>query len=68
MGEAVAFIRSNDPKLFPTSEGYGLIEDATSGSDAPDIEIFSTPTAWVDHGFGEVPPGQLFSITQYLLR
>lgn len=39
IGEAVAFFRSDDPVLFPPTEYKHDIEDANSGTDAPDIEL-----------------------------
>ncbi|EIW83858.1 alcohol oxidase [Coniophora puteana RWD-64-598 SS2] len=43
VGEAVAFIRSNDPALFPESEWPAPIEDANSGPESPDIELILIP-------------------------
>ncbi|KAJ3914770.1 hypothetical protein F5877DRAFT_82462 [Lentinula edodes] len=49
-GEAAAFIRTDDPKLFPRNEYPDRLPDTTSGPDSPDIEIFSTPLSYKDHG------------------
>ncbi|KAJ3873476.1 hypothetical protein F5051DRAFT_455948 [Lentinula edodes] len=49
-GEAAAFIRTDDPKLFPRNEYPDRLSDTTSGPDSPDIEIFSTPLSYKDHG------------------
>ncbi|TDL25641.1 alcohol oxidase [Rickenella mellea] len=67
IGEAVAFVKSNDPKLFPV-ETYGQIEDSMSGPEAPDLELFISPLAWTEHGLGTVPAGSLVTLTEYLLR
>lgn len=67
--EAVAFVRSFDEQLFPASEyADGEVEDLTSGTNAPDIELLSSPFAWADHGFGTMPAGDLCSIGVALLR
>ncbi|KIJ66939.1 GMC oxidoreductase [Hydnomerulius pinastri MD-312] len=44
VGESVAFLRTDDPRLFPPAEYNHDIEDSTSGPDAPDIEIIAVPT------------------------
>ncbi|KAJ4486616.1 hypothetical protein C8J55DRAFT_534989 [Lentinula edodes] len=49
-GEAAAFIRTDDPKLFPRNKYPDRLSDTTSGPDSPDIEIFSTPLSYKDHG------------------
>ncbi|KAF4614077.1 hypothetical protein D9613_007925 [Agrocybe pediades] len=49
-GEAAAFCRSDDPLLFPESEYPQKITDSTSASESPDLEIFSTPLAYKEHG------------------
>ena len=67
MGEAVAFVKTTDPKLFPPEE-YGELEDSTSGIDAPDIEFFSSPTGWTEHGHGPVPAGGLMTLSAYITR
>ncbi|KAF8907268.1 hypothetical protein CPB84DRAFT_1674982 [Gymnopilus junonius] len=45
-GESAAFCRSDDPALFPESEFPQKLHESTSGSDGPDLEIFSTPMAY----------------------
>lgn len=62
MGESAAFIRSDDPKLFPGAE---TIEDTSSGPTSPDLEIFSTPIAYkVRRSFVVF---QLFGLAERLL-
>ncbi|PPR00781.1 hypothetical protein CVT24_000746 [Panaeolus cyanescens] len=63
-GEAAAFVRSDDPVLFP---GAPVLPDSTSAKDSPDLEIFSTPFAYKEHGkvvFNE----HTFALHVYLLR
>ena len=43
--EAAAFVRTDDPLLFPTSEYPEVLVDTTSAKDSPDIELFIVPTA-----------------------
>lgn len=56
-GEAAAFVRSDDPALFPPLEydAQTLPKDTTTGKGAPDLELFITPVAYRDHGHG-IPP------------
>lgn len=71
IGESAAFIRSDDPSLFPPSEyppSQGLTEDSTSGLDAPDLEVIASPFAWTEHGAGRVPDGDLCSLGIILIR
>ncbi|KAJ4490547.1 hypothetical protein J3R30DRAFT_98178 [Lentinula aciculospora] len=49
-GETAAFIRTDNPKLFPRNEYPERLSDTTSGPDSPDIEVFSTPLSYKDHG------------------
>ncbi|KAG1851476.1 hypothetical protein DFJ58DRAFT_886414 [Suillus subalutaceus] len=51
IGEAVAFFRSDDPVLFPPAEYKHDIEDANSGTDAPDIELIMCTAAARAHNF-----------------
>ena len=46
VAEGVAFIRTDDPKLFPNSEEAPLVEDSTSGPECPDLELFVTPMGY----------------------
>ncbi|KAF9260087.1 alcohol oxidase [Marasmius fiardii PR-910] len=48
-GEYAAFVRSDDPTLFPPAQ-YPKLEDSTSSKNSPDLEIFTTPFAYKDHG------------------
>ncbi|KAG8213261.1 hypothetical protein J3R82DRAFT_11733 [Butyriboletus roseoflavus] len=50
VGEAAAFFRSDDQKLFPPAEYNNDIEDTTSAPNAPDIEIVLVPAVLEDHG------------------
>ncbi|KAG6910847.1 hypothetical protein DXG01_007162 [Tephrocybe rancida] len=45
-GESAAFIRSDDPVLFPKDKYPDVLSDSTSGPGAPDLELFSTPLAY----------------------
>ncbi|KAF6749486.1 choline dehydrogenase, partial [Ephemerocybe angulata] len=49
-GESAAFIRSDDPSLFPPEEFPQKLIDSSSASDSPDLELFSTPFAYKEHG------------------
>ncbi|RDB26168.1 L-sorbose 1-dehydrogenase [Hypsizygus marmoreus] len=49
-GESAAFIRSDDPALFPKSEYPETLPDSTSGPGSPDLELFTTPLAYKEHG------------------
>ena len=44
-GEAAAFVRTDDPVLFPKSEYPEDLLDTTSAKDSPDIELFMLPIA-----------------------
>ncbi|EIN09203.1 GMC oxidoreductase [Punctularia strigosozonata HHB-11173 SS5] len=54
-----AFIRSDDSNLPYGSKGAegGLVEDLTSGPNAPDIEIVWAPSLFLNYGFTPVPAG-----------
>ncbi|KDQ58075.1 aryl-alcohol oxidase [Jaapia argillacea MUCL 33604] len=75
VGEAAAFVRSNDATLPLTSQraddftaGDKLV-DTTSGPNSPDIEIIGAPMAFLDHGFGTLPPqASCFTMAPILLR
>ncbi|TFK28189.1 choline dehydrogenase [Coprinopsis marcescibilis] len=49
-GESAAFVRSDDPVLFPTNQYPEKLVDSTSAQESPDLEIFSTPFAYKEHG------------------
>lgn len=42
-GEAAAFVRSDDPVLFPESQFPEKLSDTTSAKDSPDLELFVSP-------------------------
>ncbi|KZT67962.1 GMC oxidoreductase [Daedalea quercina L-15889] len=72
VGEILAFARSSDAALFaragvplPTPD---VIEDSTTGSHSPDIELLFTPMAWLDHACGAYPEGYHFGMHTILLR
>ncbi|KAF9560512.1 alcohol oxidase [Agrocybe pediades] len=66
-GESAAFVRSDNPTLFPESEYPEKLVDSTSAADSPDLEIFSTPFAYKEHGqvFFDV---HTYALHVYLLR
>ncbi|KAF8969147.1 hypothetical protein BDZ97DRAFT_1915510 [Flammula alnicola] len=66
-GEAAAFLRADDPLLFPAADFPEKIQDSTSAADSPDLEIFTTPVAYKDHG-AYMFPMHTFSIHVCLLR
>ncbi|KAJ7745693.1 hypothetical protein B0H16DRAFT_1557877 [Mycena metata] len=49
-GESAAFVRSDDPVLFPPVDFPQKLEDSTSGPASPDLELFCTPLAYKEHG------------------
>ncbi|KAF5337947.1 hypothetical protein D9758_013126 [Tetrapyrgos nigripes] len=51
-GEAAAFVRSDDPVVFPPEEfsAATLSKDSTSAPDSPDLELFAIPLAYRSHG------------------
>ncbi|KAK7033387.1 hypothetical protein R3P38DRAFT_3313389 [Favolaschia claudopus] len=49
-GEAAAFVRTDNPVLFPPKDYPQKLEDSTSGAASPDLELFCTPMAFKDHG------------------
>ncbi|TRM64412.1 GMC oxidoreductase-domain-containing protein [Schizophyllum amplum] len=48
LGESAAFIRADDQGLFPNAEEK--LGDALSEAGAPDLELFTTPFAYKEHG------------------
>ncbi|KAM5535009.1 hypothetical protein V8D89_011382 [Ganoderma adspersum] len=69
VAEAIAFVRSDDPALFPPSEYQeGSYEDTSSGPGAPDIEVFFTPTGYLKHGMVSMGPQHYFAVHGVLLR
>ena len=57
IGEAAAFVRSDDPNLFPLDRFSpdSTPEDVTTSSSAPDIELFFTPVCYRRHGEERAP-------------
>ncbi|KAF7336850.1 hypothetical protein MVEN_02121300 [Mycena venus] len=49
-GESAAFVRSDDPVLFPPIDFPHKLEDSTSSPASPDLELFCTPIAFKEHG------------------
>jgi len=49
-GESAAFVRTDDPELFPEESKAVKLKDSTSAGDSPDVEIFTTPMAYKEHG------------------
>ncbi|KAG6814644.1 hypothetical protein H0H93_012789 [Arthromyces matolae] len=49
-GESAAFVRTDDPVLFPKERYPETLPDSTSGPGAPDLEFFTTPLAYKEHG------------------
>lgn len=68
IGEAVAFFRSDDPVLFPPAEYKHDIEDANSGTDAPDIELIMCTTAARAHNGLLGKELEVYQILTVLLR
>lgn len=66
--EAAAFLRSDDPKLFPKDKFSATIEDSTSGPGAPDLEIICCPVGLKRHGDARCPGGQTGTMAAVLLR
>ncbi|KAF8323356.1 alcohol oxidase [Clavulina sp. PMI_390] len=55
--ESAAFIRSDDPHLFPKDKFPSSIEDSTSGPGAPDLELVSSPLCMDEYRLGMKMPG-----------
>lgn len=68
LGESACFFRSDDPTIFPKEEYPTAIEDSTSGPDAPDVEMFTTPMAYIDHSTVVLPSLHTFAMHVVLLR
>jgi choline dehydrogenase len=45
-GEAAAFVRTDDPVLFPESQFPEKLSDTASAKDSPDLELFVTPAGY----------------------
>ena len=63
----MAFVRADDPKLFPTSESP-LSEDSTSGPECPDIELFVTPFGYNTYTTGVAFTEPAFGVHAVALR
>ncbi|KAF8323358.1 alcohol oxidase [Clavulina sp. PMI_390] len=57
--ESAAFIRSDDPVLFPKEKYPSSIEDSTSGPGAPDLELITSPVCVSQHRKGMKMPGTI---------
>ncbi|KAI0789860.1 GMC oxidoreductase [Abortiporus biennis] len=70
VAESAAFVRSLDENLFPDEEypQENKPTDVTSGPQGPDLELFSSPFIYKDHGFIQTPVGSYFSIHVVLVR
>ena len=57
IGEAAAFVRSDDASLFPPDRFSPdtTPEDVTTSANAPDLELFVTPVCYRMHGHGRPP-------------
>jgi len=67
IAEAIAFVRADDPKLFPNPEGPPLAEDSTSGPECPDLELFVSPMAYTKPGAAD-PTEPAFGVHAVALR
>ncbi|KAG2154013.1 hypothetical protein DEU56DRAFT_868537 [Suillus clintonianus] len=68
VGESVAFFRSDDQVLFPPAEYNNDIEDASSGPDAPDLEIIMCAGAVHSHSIPLSHKLQAYQMIIVLLR
>ncbi|EKM57285.1 uncharacterized protein PHACADRAFT_254976 [Phanerochaete carnosa HHB-10118-sp] len=72
VAEAAGFVRSDDPDLFPLNQypPETMAEDLTTGAGAPDLELYTTPMTYFEHGLkGPACPGQYtFGLHCVLLR
>ncbi|KAF8907265.1 hypothetical protein CPB84DRAFT_1674893 [Gymnopilus junonius] len=66
--EAAAFVRTDDPTLFPPSEYAERLVDSTSANDSPDLEFFETPVAYKDHASVLFNNHHTVGLHVYLLR
>ena len=65
LAEGIAFIRADDPKLFPDSK-VPFAEDSTSGPECPDLELFATPLGYTPDGVDLTAPA--FGVHAVALR
>ncbi|KAJ8594667.1 alcohol oxidase [Rhizopogon salebrosus TDB-379] len=68
IGETAAFFRSDDPVLFSPAEYNHDIEDATSGPDAPDLEILMCAAAVHSHNIPIDRKSHMYQMIVILLR
>jgi choline dehydrogenase len=68
VGESVAFFRSDDQVLFPPAEYNNDLEDASSGPDAPDLEVIMCAAAVHAHSVPLSPKLQAYQMIIILLR
>ncbi|KAJ7285268.1 hypothetical protein C8J57DRAFT_1671770 [Mycena rebaudengoi] len=66
-GESAAFVRTDDPVLFPPSKFPEKLVDSTSGPRGPDLELFTTPMTYKDHG-RIMFPMHTYALHCYLVR
>ena len=70
--EAAAFLRSDDPALFPPEHftQQSAPEDTTTGKAAPDLEVFLSALGHKDNGETEFdsPTGYTFGMHAVCLR
>ncbi|KAJ8693074.1 hypothetical protein PTI98_010323 [Pleurotus ostreatus] len=67
MGEAAAFVRTDDPSLFPKDDFKEELEDSTPSKDSPDLELFCTPLGYREHG-AFIFDVHTYALHVYLLR
>ncbi|KAF9493164.1 alcohol oxidase [Pleurotus eryngii] len=67
MGEAAAFVRTDDPSLFPKDDFKEELEDSTPSKDSPDLELLCTPFGYRDHGAFTFDV-RTYALHVYLLR
>ncbi len=67
MGEAAAFVRTDDPSLFPKDDFKEELEASYRSQASPDLELFCTPLGYRDHGafMFDLPT---YALHVYLLR
>ncbi|KAH9921884.1 GMC oxidoreductase [Fomitopsis serialis] len=72
VAEGLAFVRSSDSGLLARAgvklSTPDVIEDSTTGPNAPDLELLFSPMAWLEHTCGAYPEGYHFGLHTILLR
>ncbi|KAB5591168.1 hypothetical protein CTheo_5377 [Ceratobasidium theobromae] len=67
VAEAAAFFRTDDTRIFGSKPTE--VEDTTSGTGAPNLEIACASLTFSEHGFRQPPPGEkAFTMAPVLLR